>query len=168
MSRKITIAAAAILAIAVLSVLSLHRPQPAVAHVRADVLDGTIEKAIHDANVPVGDLAVRNAGGVVILRGIADIASAQRAVAIVKSLGVSRVANLITTPAATDDDAIRRAAERELASSDALNGCTLRVACEKGVVTVTGTAQSDLQRDAARAVLKRLPGVRDVKVDLTL
>jgi len=173
MTRKLGIAAAAVVAVAVVFFVSNRQPIQTTAtpkaHVRADVLDGTIEKAIRDAGVSISDLAVHNAGGVVILRGMADsTASAQRAVEIVKSLGVPRVANLIATPAVIDDEVIRRAAERELASTSALDGCTLRVGCQKGIVTVTGTVQYDLQRDAARTALKRVPGVRDVKVDLTM
>ena len=170
MARKLSIAAAVIVAAAVVFFVSSHR-QMAVGtapHVRADLLDGTIENAIRDAKVEIGDLTVRNAGGVVILRGIADVESAQRAVAIVKSLGIGRVANLIQPAAKIDDDVMRREAERQLASTNALDGCELHVGCEKGVITVTGTVQHDLQRDAARAALRRVPGVREVRVDLTM
>ncbi len=170
MARKLSIAAAVIVAVAVVLLVSTNHRQPLVTapHVRADLLDGSIEKAIRDAKIEIGDLTVGNAGGVVVLRGIADTASAQRAVAIVKSLGISRVANLIQPPAAVDDDVIRRDAERQLASTDALNGCILHVGCEKGVLTVTGTVQHDLQRDVARAALRRVQGAREVRVDLSM
>jgi osmotically-inducible protein OsmY len=170
-NRRVAAAAAVLAAggVVLFSMWISHVFQPVgTVKTRADVLDGTIERAIRDSNVAITDLSVRNAGGIVILRGIADPSSAQVAVDVVKRLGISRVANLIATPAAINDDAIRREAERQLAGTTALDGCTLHVNCEKGVLTVTGTVQHDLQRDAARVALRRIPGVREVKVDLSM
>ncbi|HEY3055754.1 MAG TPA: BON domain-containing protein [Thermoanaerobaculia bacterium] len=161
--RTVLIAAAAVLAVVLASITTQQRG----VH-RADLAapsEDTITKALQD--VPISDLAVRSVGDIVILRGIGDTSSAQHAVAIVKSLGVTRVANLINT-STFDDEAIRRAAERELARSRSLDGCKLRVHCQKGVLTVTGTVQHELQKDAARSALRAVRGAREVRVDLTL
>jgi osmotically-inducible protein OsmY len=140
-------------------------------HVQANAMepidDQAIEKALRGNNLAVTDLSVRSVGGIVILRGNGDAASAQKAVSIVKSMGPTRVANLITKNA-VDDDAIRRDAERQLAATNALSGCTLRVQCRKGVLSVTGTVQQELQKDAAREALKNVRGAKEVKVDLSL
>ncbi len=133
----------------------------------APIDDAAIEKKIRGTNLAVSDLSVRSVGGIVILRGNGDAQSAAQAVDIVKSLGPTRVANLITL-ATFDDEAIRREAERELAATNALAGCTLRVKCDKGVLSVTGTVQHELQRDAARTALRAVRGAKEVKVDLAL
>jgi osmotically-inducible protein OsmY len=161
--RTVLIAAAAVLAVVLASITTQQRG----VH-RADLAapsEDMITKALQD--VPISDLAVRSVGDIVILRGIGDTSSAQHAVAIVKSLGVTRVANLINT-STFDDEAIRRDAERELARSRSLDGCKLRVHCQKGVLTVTGTVQHELQKDAARNALRAVRGAREVRVDLTL
>ena len=129
--------------------------------------DGAIEKALHDNNLALTDVSVRNVGGIVILRGSGDAASAERAVSIVKSMGPQRVANLITAKT-NNDAAIQREAERELASTGSLDGCVLHVHCENGVLSVTGTVQHELQKDAARSALKAVRGPKEVRVDLDL
>lgn len=140
-------------------------------HVQASALepidDQAIEKALRGNNVAVSDLSVRSVGGIVILRGNGDAASADQAVSIVKSMGPTRVANLITKNVNNDDE-IRRDAERQLAATNSLAGCTLRVQCEKGVLSVTGTVQHELQKDAAREALKNVRGAKEVRVDLSL
>lgn len=141
-------------------------------HVTASALeaidDQAIEKAIRDTNLPVADLSVHSVGGIVILRGSGDSASAEHAVSVVKSLGPQRVANLITPTVAIDDQAIAREAERQLATSNSLEGCQLHVHCEKGVLSVTGTVHHELQKDAARSVLRAVRGAREVHLDLTM
>ena len=129
--------------------------------------EDTITRALRDNNVAVSDLAVRSVGGIVILRGSGNTESAQHALAVVKSLGVTRVANLINTTT-VDDEVIRRDAERQLAGAASLDGCKLTVHCEKGVLSVTGTVQSELQKDVARSVLRQVRGAREVRVDLSL
>ena len=140
-------------------------------HVRASALepidDQAIEKALRGNNIAISDLSVHSVGGIVILRGSGDAASADQAVSIVKSFGPTRVANLITKNV-IDDESIRRDAERHLAATNSLSGCTLRVACDKGVLSVTGTVQHELQKDAARSALKAVRGAREVKVDLSM
>jgi osmotically-inducible protein OsmY len=132
--------------------------------VKADMVsDETIVKALHDANVPVNGLMVRSVSGVVVVRGSGDKKAVE---AVLKQLNVQRVANLVVPSFDGDDDAIRRDAERQLAQLRSLDGCTLRVSCQKGVLRVSGTVQSDLQVDAARQVLRKVTGVQEVKMEL--
>jgi len=143
-----------------------NRPQ------RAEVLapapsDDTIAKAIADAKVPVRSLQVGSAGGVVVLRGNGTADAAAKAGAIANSLGALRVANLITPAKSSDDENIRRAAERQLGYARGLTGCTLIVSCSNGVVHVKGTVQNELQKDAARDALRGLDGAREVQIELT-
>ena len=174
-NQKLAIFAAVALAIGVVSfsMWNNHSNLPASRqHVRAAALepidDQAIEKALRGNNLAVSELSVHSVGGIVILRGSGDQANAERATTIVKSMGPQRVANLITPAAVIDDEAIRRDAERELANTNSLAGCTLRVNCEKGVLSVTGTVQHELQKDAARNALRAVHGAREVKVDLSL
>jgi len=140
---------------------------------RADVLatapkvsDSEIVAAIQKSDAPVNGLVVRNVDGIVILRGEGDAAAAERAVTAVRSLGFTRVANLIR-PLAFDDDSLRRDAERQLAQTRSLDGCTLRVSCERGTIHLSGTVQNEFQQDVAKRILKNVNGARDVKVELT-
>lgn len=168
-----TVAAALAFGVVVVTMWTRHVSPPATihSHTRASALeaidDQAIEKAIRVNNPGVSDLSVRSVGGIVILRGNGDAASADQAVSTVKSFGPTRVANLITKTV-IDDEAIRRDAERELAATNSLSGCTLKVQCQKGVLSVTGTVQHELQKDAARSALKAVRGAKEVKVDLSL
>ncbi len=171
-SSKVVIAIAAALAVAgVASILVRHGGEATTTRTsRAQVMtpqipDTEIVRAVQDANIRVEGLSATNVGGIVVLKGTADSASALRAGSIVKQLGFMRVANLIVPKAAVDDEGIRRVAERNLASTRALDGCTLRVTCRKGILRVEGTASSDLQADVARNVLRGV-GAQEVQVEL--
>jgi len=133
-----------------------------------DTADLTIIQALNDAKIPVRDLIVRNAGGVVVLRGTATPENAERAGTLVRNLGHSRVANLISPEEPIDDEGIRREVERQLATTGSLGGCVLRVSVDSGVVRVTGTVKHELQKDAARAALRGIRGAQRVHVDLNL
>lgn len=131
--------------------------------VRADIVpDQTIVQALQDAKVPVNDLVVRNVGGITVVRGSGDKAAVQ---AVLAKLNVARVANMVVGYTG-DDDAIRREAERQLVSTRALDGCSLKVSCDRGVIRVTGTVQNDRQIDAAREALRAVAGAQSVKVEL--
>lgn len=155
------------------SMWTRHSAQPVnPARVRAEVAapqldEGAIARALRANNIAVAGLTVRSLGGIVILRGDADPAAAERATAVVKALGATRVANLINTKTISDEE-LTRQAERELAGTNSLAGCTLKVHCEKGVLSVTGTVQQELQKDAARSALRAVTGAREVRVDLSL
>lgn len=126
----------------------------------------TVETAIQKENLPIQGLSVRSVGPIVILRGNGDAAAAAKAETVAKSLGCTRVANLIKAEAGTDDENIRREAERQLANTRALDGCTLRVSCQNGVLSVQGKVQSELQKDTARMVLKGI-GAKEIRIDLS-
>jgi osmotically-inducible protein OsmY len=136
---------------------------------RADVTlsDNTITEALQKANLPIAELSVKSVGGIVVLRGSGDSVTATKAAEVVRGLGAARVANLIAPSAIADDEAIRRDAERHLASSRSLDGCTLKVSCANGVIRVSGVVQQELQKDAARNLLRGVVGVRQVHLDLT-
>ena|ERR1700686_2516495 len=127
--------------------------------------DAAIVKAIQNANIHIAGLSATTVGGIVVLKGNANPAAALQAANVVKQLGFARVANLIVTITPVDDEGIRRVAERQLASTRALDGCDLRVSCTKGVLRVEGTAYSDLQLDLARNVLRSV-GASEVQIAL--
>jgi osmotically-inducible protein OsmY len=130
------------------------------------VSDAAATRAILDAGVPVDKLIVRSSGDIVVLRGVGDAAAAERAVAVVQGLGATRVANLITPPPPSNDDELRREAERQLASMPGLHGTRLAVSCKDGVVVVSGKVQHELQKDLARDTLRTLRGAREVRIEL--
>lgn len=165
--QKLTGAAASVAAIAIASIMIVRHggnPVQTQQKVRASALgDDQIVRAIQDANVPVDGLLVKSVGGVVVVRGNGDKAAVEN---VLKGLNVQRVANLVTPAYKGDDEAIRRQAERQLAGTRALDGCQLKVSCERGVIRVSGTVQREIQADAARQALRGIQGVTDVKVDL--
>lgn len=128
--------------------------------------DDAAAKAILAAGVPVDQLIVRSSGDVMVLRGTGDADAARRAVSVVQSLGVKRVANLITPARRSNDDELRRQVERELAAMPGLQGAQLAITCKDGVVVVSGKVQRELQKDLARDTVRGLRGVRDVRIDL--
>lgn len=146
---------------------TVSNPARLTADVTAQIDDEAIAKALRDKDLGITGLTVRSAGPIVILRGKGTVASSEQATAIVKSMGVSRVANLIST-VVIDDEVVRRDAERQLARTTSLDGCILKVVCEKGVLTVTGTVVHELQKDVARSTLRGVRGAREVKLDLSL
>lgn len=171
--RNQMLVAVAIAAAGLIAVMAVHHAdERGVARkttaelVAPPVSNAAIVDALRAANVDVTRLSVRSTGGIVVLRGSASRDTADRAVAAVKSLGFTRVANLITEEKPVDDDGIRRDAERQLANTRGLDGCTLRVSCERGVLRVEGTARNELQVDIARTVLRTVQGANEVRVQL--
>ena len=171
-NQKVAIAIAAVIAVAgFTSILMRHggsAPAPRVNRAqlaKPAIPDTAIVKAVQDANLRIDGLSATNVGGIVVLKGTADAASAQQAAAVVKQLGFTRVANLIVTKVAVDDEVIRRQAERQLTATRALDGCNLRVSCTNGVLRVEGTAYTELQMDVARNVLRGV-GAQEVQVAL--
>jgi hypothetical protein len=170
--QRVAIAIVAVVAVAgVTSIILRHgreatTPKQSRAQVVSPQLpDAAIVKAVQAANVRIDNLTAMNVGGIVVLKGTADATSAQQAEAVVHQLGFARVANLIVTQSPIDDEGMRRWAERQLASTRALDGCMLRVSCAKGILRVEGTSSSDLQADVARNVLRHL-GAQEVQVTL--
>ncbi len=170
-SRIAAIAAAALMLVAI-SMLVAHRATgPRQKPLKVGVAEGpkipddAILAAIKRTGARVEHLVARNVGGIVVLRGDGPAPDAGRAADAVKSLGFTRVANLIRTTT-YDDESLRRDAERRLAVSRSLDGCVLRVSCANGVINLAGSVHSDLQEDVARSILKHVSGAQDVKVEL--
>lgn len=119
------------------------------------------------AGLPIRDLNAFEIGGVVVLRGVAaDRATAEEAGRMATAFGYLRVANLIRVAPPTDDIAIERLAERELAVRS-LDGCTFHVDSQEGVVYVTGHVVNELQKDMAIALLRNIDGVKSVRAELS-
>src|SRR4051812_44356001 len=170
--QRVAIAIAAVVAVAgVTSIFLRHggdaaAPRNTHAQVVAPTIpDTAIVKAVRDANLRIDGFSATNVGGIVVLKGTSDADSAQQAAAVVKQLGFARVANLIVTRVAANDETIRRDAERQLTLTRALDGCTLHVSCVNGILRVDGTAYNDLQVDVARKVLRNV-GASEVQVAL--
>jgi uncharacterized metal-binding protein len=171
-NQKVAIAVAAVVAVAgVTSILMRHggnatTPRKTRAQVvTPQIPDTAIVQAVRDANLRIDGFSATNVGGIVVLKGSADAASAKQASVVVKQLGFTRVANLIVTKVAADDESIRREAERQLTSTRALDGCTLHVSCVNGILRVDGTAYNELQVDVARKILRNV-GAQEVQVAL--
>ena len=123
-----------------------------------------ITPQLRQSGLDIDNLRGIEVGGIVILRGRAlDAADAARAGVYATQLGYTRVANLIEVAAVPDDARIERTAERKLGLQRALDGCNLHVDSNKGVVTVQGTVNSELQKDVAIDIVRNIDGVRAVK-----
>jgi hypothetical protein len=171
-NQRVAVAIAAVVAVAGVTSIIIRHSGDATAPrntraqmVKPQIPDAAIVKAVHDANLRIDGFSATNVGGIVVLKGTADAASALQAAVVVKQLGFARVANLIVTRVAADDESIRREAERQLTSTRALDGCTLHVSCINGILRVDGTAYNELQIDAARNVLRGV-GAQEVQVAL--
>lgn len=144
----------------------LFTAAPAVA---APARVNDLTPAFRTAGIQLDRLQVFEVGGVVVLRGRTyDRALAEQAGRHAITLGYSRVANLIQILEAPDDQAIERAAERELTVHRGLDGCRFHVQANSGIVRVAGRVRHELQKDMAVAVLRSVDGVREVKAELTL
>lgn len=114
----------------------------------------------------VDQLRAVEIAGVLILRGrVADRVAAEAVGLHARTLGYTRVANLIQTVDHNDAQLIR-AAERELSAHRALDGCRFSVASDRGVVRVGGTVRHELQKDVALQVLRSIDGIQRIEVDL--
>jgi osmotically-inducible protein OsmY len=106
-------------------------------------------------------------GGILVLRGrTIDPAQAEAASAYARSLGYTRVANLVQITAPVDDAAIERTVERQLALQRSLDGCNIKIASQGGAVRISGTVQHELQKDFALQVVRNVDGVKSVRSDL--
>ena len=119
------------------------------------------------AGIDINRLEVTEVGGIVVIRGRAiDRTQAESAGAYAKSLGYSRVANLIQIIEPPDDAKIQRVAERELTIHRSLDGCRFLIETEKGVVRLGGRVRHELQKDIAYALVKTIDGVTSVQSTL--
>ena len=139
----------------------------AVAGRAANVDTVDLTSKFQAAGLKVAGLRAIEVGGVVVLRGKAeDAASAAAAGTLARSLGYTRVANLIQVIEPPDDQAIERLAERELGLHRSLDGCQFRIDSDHGVVHLAGKVQYELQKDLAINVVRQVDGVREVRADL--
>ncbi|HEY0591328.1 MAG TPA: BON domain-containing protein [Thermoanaerobaculia bacterium] len=112
----------------------------------------------------VVDLKLVPIEGIVIVRGkVRDRATWDAVEAGLQLLGFSRVANLTRIVPLPSDELLTSLAERQL-SLAGLSGANLRVATQRGVVTIEGTVRSQTQMDAATDLVRRIDGVRDVRI----
>src|SRR5437879_4272711 len=120
-----------------------------------------------DAGVRIDGLQVIEVGGIVVIRGrTTDQAQADEAGRVARTIGYTRVANLIQIIEPADDAAIQRQAERELAMSRSLDGCRFRVASQQGVIRLAGHVLFEVQKDVAVGLLRNIYGVRQVRSTL--
>jgi osmotically-inducible protein OsmY len=120
-----------------------------------------------NAGLQIAGLRAVEIGGIVLLRGDTDDpANAAAASVVAQSLGYARVANLIRVVDDPNDEQIERTAERKLATRT-LDGCSLRVDSNRGVLTVGGTVRYELQKDLALALVRNIRGVREVRSGIT-
>jgi osmotically-inducible protein OsmY len=125
------------------------------------------EAALRNANLPIANLTVADAGEFVVLRGTADdLDSIARAGDLARAAGAKRVANMIQVRKLRADDDIRRQTERELAAMPSLNDCKLAVSVNRGAVRVSGKVRSTMQEDIVRMIVRRIDGAASVETDL--
>jgi osmotically-inducible protein OsmY len=132
--------------------------------------DAKIAEAINaalalDSSAPRERINVEVIGGAVTLTGVVDwryqADAAERAARLVP--GVRSVMNALeVTPPYASPDAIRGEIDRAFARNAALAAGNVAVSVEGGHVLLTGAVQTDGERDEARAVAWRSPGVTTV------
>lgn len=127
----------------------------------------TLTQQFVDAGLVIDRLQVFEIGGIVLIRGrAADKAQAAEAGRVALNLGYERVANLIQVIETPDDVKIEQIAQRELTLHRALDGCKFRIDSEKGVLSVNGEVQHELQKDVAMQLLRTIDGVRELRAEL--
>jgi osmotically-inducible protein OsmY len=138
---------------------------PAAWAVQPDTKDVT--SLFANSGVTVASLRAIDVGGILVLRGnTIDPAQAAAATAYAKTLGYTRVANLVRIDKAVDDASIERKVERQLALARGLDGCNIRINSQDGAVRISGTVQQELQKDYALELVRNVDGVKSVQSDL--
>jgi osmotically-inducible protein OsmY len=137
------------------------------AHAASDGNARDLTAAFRTAGVNIADMRVVEVGGIVVIRGRATgQLEAEKASLVAQTLGYPRVANLVQVIIAPDDAAIERNAERQLTQNRSLDGCTLSVDSDHGVIRVAGRIQYELQKDVVLSILRNLDGVTSIQTDL--
>jgi hyperosmotically inducible protein len=120
-----------------------------------------------NGGIVVEGLLAVDVGGILVLRGrTADPAQAAAVAAYAVTLGYKRVANLVQVTTPVDDAAIERQVERQLSLQRSLDGCKIKINSKGGAVRISGTVQSELQKDYALEVIRNIDGVRSVHSEL--
>jgi osmotically-inducible protein OsmY len=149
-------------AVAIAAILIVVSPVATAATPQTNDLTPTFLQA----GAVVDRLQVSEIAGIVIIRGrVADKAQAEALNQYATSLGYTRVANLVQI-VKHEDEAIARAAERELTVHRALDGCQFSVSSDKGVIKLAGRVRHELQKDVAIQLLRTIDGVRSVESTL--
>jgi osmotically-inducible protein OsmY len=150
---------------ALLAATILLAAQPVAFAANAEA--NNLTEQFRGAGAAVDNLQVYELSGIVVIRGrTADKAQAEDVARIARTLGYTRVANLVQI-AVDNDDRITRAAEVELTVHRALDGCQFRVNSSKGIVRLVGRVRHELQKDVALQVLRQIDGVRSIEANLT-
>lgn len=127
----------------------------------------SVPVTLQQADIQVSSLAVQEVEGIVIVRGsVGSLADRDRIVPVLNNAGYQRVANMVNVATAPTDQAIARAAERELSRNGALEGSSLRVSCNNGIILLRGAVRSDNQKQLAVDAVQHVDGVRAVRADL--
>ena len=152
--------ASALLAAALLVPVASFAAEPAEAQV--SVVQQAEEQL---TDLGVVDLKLVPIEGIVIVRGkVRDRATWDAVEARLNTLGFNRVANLTRIVPLPSDEVLTSLAERQISLARGLSGSNLRVATRSGVVTIEGTVQNQAQADAAAKLVRRIDGVRDVRI----
>lgn len=119
-----------------------------------------------DSSVEAAEVGVLVQDGVVTLCGVVDTI-AQRHAAVRAAIGARDVVHvedelLVHMDPRADDVTTTKLVTRALWDDRAVRTAAIRVAMRDGVVTLTGTAWSDVQRAAACHVVEHLENVRAV------
>jgi hypothetical protein len=113
----------------------------------------------------VVDLRLIPIEGIVIVRGkVRDRETWVDVEERLHTLGFVRVANLTRIVPLPSDELLTSLAERQLSLARGLSGANLRVATRSGVVTIEGTVRNQSQMDAAADMVRRIDGVREVRI----
>ena len=140
---------------------------PAASRIQANAATmDSLAQSIRDA-VPVEKLSVQEIEGIVIIKGKArEKSSVDQITRLAKDQGFDRVANLIQVSRIPDDEFIELAVERTLGQNQSLDGCRFSIDSNQGVITISGVVNHELQKDLARDLVRRVPGVKEVRADL--
>lgn len=129
------------------------------------------ESIREDPRVWAANIDISTRDGVVRLTGNVNTLMQRRYAGAIASKihGVVRVINeLNVVVMARDDDLIQADVQRRLALSSGVRIRNLKVASEKGVVTIAGEVSSIGYRVEAEHMVSEVPGVRDVRNSLTI
>lgn len=134
---------------------------------------GAVERRLRrNKGVSADTLDVTANAGVVTLTGTADsLAVKDRAAEVARATkGVRAVVNRVTVrpPAGLSDDLVRSRVVAALAADSAADSYEITTAVSGGVVTLSGTVQSWVERDLAERVARRVRGATEVRNDLTV
>ena len=170
----LSISAALIVAVGIVGIVNKAPQKASATRQHAELIapstpaadPSSIAAALQHSEPALTGVDVKVVSGIVIVRGeTPDAASLARVTTDVQNLGYSRVANLIRVTPQTNDEEIRRSAERQIAQNRSLDGCRFAISCDQGILKVSAKVQSEAQEEVTRNVLKSVSGVREVRAE---